>query len=75
LLKCCANILGGASERAGIWGLFGSPEYRDPVMCHKWSYSPAELAGLMCEAGFAKPRLRPVKFHKKYRDMRFEAKK
>jgi len=73
LLKCCANILGGSSDRAGIWGLFGDPQYGDPIMVHKWAYTPAELAGLMREAGFPKPRLRPVQYHKKYRDMRFEA--
>lgn len=72
LLKCCANILGGGNDRAGLWGLYGDPQYLEPLMVHKWAYSPAELANLMREAGFAKPKLKPVQFHKKYRDMRLE---
>lgn len=72
LLKCCANILGGAQDRAGLWGLYGDPQYLDPIMVHRWAYSPKELAHLMREAGFAKPKLQPVRWHKKYRDMRFE---
>ena len=73
LLKCCANILGGGSDRAGLWGLYGDPSYGVDRMTHKWAYSPAELAALMRDAGFPKPKLRPVQFHKKYRDMRLEA--
>jgi len=72
LLKCCANILGGGNERSGVFGLYGDPNYGDPLMLHRWAYTPAELAGLMREAGFAKPKLRPVQWHKKYRDMRLE---
>lgn len=73
LLKCCANILGGMGERAGLWGLYGNPEYLDPLMCHRWAYSFEELRRMMKQAGFPRPRIRPVQFHKKYRDMRVEA--
>lgn len=72
LLKCCSNILGGMPERAGIFGLFGDPQHHEPLMLHKWCYTRKELATLMRDAGFPKPRLKPVQWHKKYRDMRLE---
>lgn len=73
LLKCCSNILGGQPERSGLFGLFGDPKHGNKLMLHKWCYTRKELAHLMVEAGFKKPKLRPVQWHKKYRDMRLEA--
>lgn len=73
LIKCCKNVLAGAGERMGIWGLCGDPGYRDPLMVHKWVWSAEELTAELKAAGFTKVRIREPQFHKKARDMRIEA--
>lgn len=73
LLKCCRNVLAGAGERMGIWGLMGDPGYCEPLMTHKWAWSAEELAQELRAAGFAKIKVREPHFHKKGRDMRVEA--
>lgn len=73
LVKCCRNVLSNAKPRAGLWGLYGDPTLRNPLMSHRWAYTAEELAGELRAAGFTKVRVRPPQFHKPYRDMRLEA--
>lgn len=75
LLKCCANILAGAEDRYGLFGLFGGPADGNPLMVHKWCYSFAELRDVVRAAGFVKVKNLPTQYHKKNRDMRLEARK
>lgn len=75
LLKCAASIIAGGKERAGVWGVFGDPNYGDPLMVHRWCYTAAELCGELRKVGFARVRVRDPQFHKPYRDMRVEARK
>lgn len=74
LLRCCRSVLDNPDPRRGIWGLFGDPGYKDPLMVHKWCYSEPEIAGLLMDAGFRKPRFTTPQFHgrKTLRDMRVE---
>jgi predicted SAM-dependent methyltransferase len=58
-----------------LWGLYGSPEYKDPAMCHKWCYSVAMLEDLLIKAGLENVTEREPQFHRPQRDMRFEARK
>src|SRR5690606_40626940 len=75
LLKCCRNVLAGRDVRRGLWGLYGDPGHRDPLMIHRWGWTPSELIAELKEAGFTKVRHRDPQYHGKrnYRDMRIEA--
>jgi predicted SAM-dependent methyltransferase len=73
LMLCCQNILNGAEDRYGLFGLFGGPAGENPLMVHKWAYSFVELKSLVRGVGFDSVKRRPVQFHKKQRDMRLEA--
>lgn len=54
-----------------MWGLFGSPKYKDPTMCHRWCYSVAELTGMMKHAGLEVTEHEPIT-HQPIRDMHLE---
>lgn len=79
LMKCCRAFVrdAGASPRNSLWGMFGDSKHQDPLMLHKWGYTPDTLAALMREAGFVKVKNRPPQFHgrRMERDMRLEARK
>lgn len=75
LEKCCRAILAGASDRMGLWGLYGDPGYCEPLMVHKWGWTTKELAELLRSVGFRKVKVRTPEFHKPMRDMRLEARK
>lgn len=73
LIKACRNVLTNPDVRMGVWGLFGDPGYREPLMVHRWGWTSTELAAELRAAGFRKVREREPQFHKKGRDMRLEA--
>jgi predicted SAM-dependent methyltransferase len=77
LLRCCRAVLADAEPRNGIWGLYGDPGYRDPLMTHKWAWTVRELCQELRAAGFRKLRETAPQFHgkRKHRDMRIEATK
>lgn len=53
-----------------LWGLYGDPRLKDPLMMHHWCYQEKHLAGLMQEAGFVKVYGASPRFHQPIRDMR-----
>jgi hypothetical protein len=54
-----------------MWVFYGDPRWRDPLMVHRWGYTPASLAGVMTEAGLANLRQEPALFKlREPRDMR-----
>lgn len=73
LLKCCKNVLAGWTDRMGMWGLYGDPGYEEPLMVHRWGWTPDELTNELRQAGFTKIRVKDPVFHKPHRDMRIEA--
>lgn len=73
LVKCCRAVLAGERDRLTVWGLYGDPGYKDPLMVHKWGWTQEELTTELRGAGFTKVKLRDVQFHKPARDMRLEA--
>lgn len=53
ILKCAALLLhGDYQDNWTMWGLFGDPRHKNPLMCHKWGYHPASLAHELHQAGF-----------------------
>lgn len=73
LLKSCRNVLKSADLRMGVWGLYGDPGYREPLMVHRWGWTADELKAEMKSAGFSSVKVKPPQFHKVMRDMRLEA--
>jgi SAM-dependent methyltransferase len=81
----CPNILHAAWElladpsraradkagQLGMWPLYGDPSSRDPLMCHRWGYTPESLMALLDEVGFVDVRQEPALFKRREpRDMR-----
>lgn len=59
-----------------MWVLYGDPEWKDPLMVHRWGYTPASLARLLAEAGLTDIRQEPAEFKlKEPRDMRVTGRK
>ena len=71
--SCIRNIVEDPTNyRMGLLGLFGDPEYKTPVMTHKWAYSPHELAAIMDQAGLTDLIHKTAQFHYPKRDMRLQ---
>lgn len=79
LFKCCWNFINdsGANPRNSLWGMFGDSKHTDPLMLHKWGYTPKTLKPIVKEAGFHAIRILPPQHHAKRlnRDFRLEATK
>jgi SAM-dependent methyltransferase len=79
LLSACEAVLRnpegatgpGKEGQRSMWVLYGDPAWKDPLMCHRWAYTPQSLAAVMQEAGFAEIRQEPAQFKlREPRDMR-----
>ena len=82
VLKCCQNVVDGLvrggkdPEQLGMWGLYGDPREENPLMVHKWGWTPDTLSGELRRAGFDRIRETPTQWHacgRAHRDMRIEA--
>ena len=61
----------GKDGQMSMWSLYGDPAWKDPLMCHKWAYTPESLKRVMKEAGFIDLRQEPAHFKlREPRDMR-----
>ncbi len=66
----------GVAGQKTMWVLYGDPAWQDPLMVHRWGYTPASLAQLMAEAGLVNIRQEPAQFKmKEQRDMRIVGEK
>jgi SAM-dependent methyltransferase len=81
LVTACAELLknpdaGSRPDQLGqrtMWCLYGDPAWKDPLMCHRWLYTPLSLAQVMHEAGLRQLEQTPPRFKLKHpRDMRVE---
>lgn len=72
--KCCRAVAAGAPHQMGKQGIYGDHSMQNPLMMHKWGWSPLELAAVLRDAGFVKVRECDPEFHgkRKNRDMRME---
>jgi SAM-dependent methyltransferase len=71
--------LGAQPDSSGqrtMWVFYGDPRWTDPLMVHRWGYTPLSLAKVMNEAGLLDLRQEPAEFKlREPRDMRITGKK
>lgn len=66
----------GIGAQRSMWVLYGDPQWRDPLMIHRWGYSPASLVKLLVGAGFVDVHMDRARFKmREPRDMRVVATK
>jgi len=54
-----------------MWVFYGDPQWKDPLMIHRWGYTPDSLKALLVESGLADVRQEPAQFKlREPRDMR-----
>ena len=79
LLHACKMIienprkasLADQNGQMSMWPLYGDPNWKDPLMCHKWAYTPDSLMSVLMTAGFSDVRQEAAQFKlKEPRDMR-----
>ena len=82
LLYACQMIVENPAKRSqpgkagqmSMWPLYGDPSWKDPLMCHKWAYTPESLMAVLQEAGFQQAMQEPAQFKlREPRDMRITA--
>ena len=84
LLSACEEFLRNPTTGASpgpegqrtMWVFYGDPAWEDPLMCHRWNYTPQSLAQVMAEAGLVNLRQEPAQFKlREPRDMRIVGEK
>jgi hypothetical protein len=79
LLAACRELLEHPDSAAGhdqsaqrtMWVFYGDPAWRDPLMTHRWGYTPASLGALMRAVGLHDIRQEPAHYKlREPRDMR-----
>jgi len=61
----------GPEGQRSMWVFYGDPRWKDPLMVHRWGYTPLSLAKIMNEAGLTDLKQEPAQFKlKEPRDMR-----
>ena len=54
-----------------MWVFYGDPQWKDPLMIHRWGYTPESLKALLSEVGLKDVRQEPAQFKlREPRDMR-----
>lgn len=54
-----------------MWVFYGDPKWKDPLMIHRWGYTPESLRSLLAEVGLTQIRQEPAQFKlREPRDMR-----
>ncbi len=71
------NLPYGSPGQFDMWGLYGDPNHRNPLMGHHWGYTPRTLAEALIAAGFNRDKIvqQPARHHRPGRDFRIEARK
>jgi SAM-dependent methyltransferase len=61
----------GPEGQRTMWVFYGDPRWQDPLMVHRWGYTPRSLARVMEQAGLVEIRQEPAQFKQREpRDMR-----
>jgi SAM-dependent methyltransferase len=65
-----------AAGQRTMWVFYGDPQWQDPLMVHRWGYTPSSLAKLMEQCGLVNARQEPAEYKlREPRDMRVVAEK
>lgn len=65
------GALPGPEGQRTMWVFYGDPRWRDPLMVHRWGFTPVSLARVMHEAGLFNLKQEPAQFKlREPRDMR-----
>jgi len=84
LISACEHFLkdpelhsgAGKEGQRSMWVFYGDPGHQDPLMIHRWGYTPRSLAMVMHEAGLTDLRQEPAQFKlREPRDMRIVGRK
>lgn len=79
LISACLEVLrdpdnstsDGPEAQQSMWPLYGDPRWQDPLMVHRWGYTPKSLAKLMHQAGLSNLKQESAQFKmREPRDMR-----
>ncbi len=72
LLKDPDTLSGPGKEgQTTMWVFYGDPAWKDPLMIHRWGYTPKSLAQLMFSVGLRELKQEPAQFKmREPRDMR-----
>ena len=75
LLGIEPRVPGTVPGQSDMWPLYGDPNHRSPLFCHRWGYAPESLKDLLEGAGFdrSKMTILPATSHIPIRDFRLEA--
>jgi SAM-dependent methyltransferase len=61
----------GQDGQRTMWVFYGDPKWKDPLMIHRWGYTPESLRDLLGEVGLTDVRQEPAQFKlREPRDMR-----
>jgi SAM-dependent methyltransferase len=61
----------GVEGQRTMWVFYGDPKWSDPLMVHRWGYTPLSLGRVMHEAGLIDLRQEPAQYKlREPRDMR-----
>jgi SAM-dependent methyltransferase len=67
-------VQGAREDQAGqrtMWVFYGDPKWKDPLMIHRWGYTPESLRELLTDVGLRDVRQEPAQFKlREPRDMR-----
>jgi glycosyltransferase involved in cell wall biosynthesis len=84
LVAACEALLHDPKASAGagpegqrtMWVFYGDPQWRDPLMTHRWAYTPDSLADLLRSVGLVNVRQEPAQYKlRDPRDMRIVGEK
>jgi hypothetical protein len=66
----------GKDGQRTMWVFYGDPQWQDPLMVHRWGYTPKSLSNLLEHVGLVNARQEPAEFKlREPRDMRIVANK
>lgn len=69
-VKCARNLVQGRGENLSLWGLYGDPRSENPLMLHRWGWSPDSLRRELERVGFVEVLEQVPEFHGSGRDNR-----
>lgn len=84
LISACEALLAdpvlsageGVEGQRSMWVFYGDPKWHDPLMVHRWGYTPDSLSRLMKQVGLVNVRQEPAQFKlREPRDMRIVGEK